>query len=171
MIRRIKNLKLLTGKKRYFVMGFLALELLSLPAAAHIVHSAATEPRPVVTAVEVPTSEPGVSRFLVMSNNGFSVEANQLSGDVKTSVYVNGALNGGNRFGDKAQLPGPKTLCANSMVDGSAIYKANRQTAAEAGTPVEEAVIFEFNYDADARPDFEFIAGTKSKAEVTACQA
>ena len=124
MIQRIKNLTKLKGKKRYIVLAFLAVELMSLPAAAHIVHSAATHERPVVTAVEIPTAEAGISRFLVLSNSGFDVTANDFIGDVSVNVQVNGNFAGSARFGDAAQLPGPQSVCAQATDAASAIYKA-----------------------------------------------
>ena len=70
-----KKLSKLRGKKRYIVFGLIAVEMLSLPAAAQIVHRVAFDIRPVVIAVEIPTAETGISRFLVTSNAGFGVKA------------------------------------------------------------------------------------------------
>lgn len=169
MINRFKNLPNLKGKKRYFVMGFLAFELMSLPAAAHIVHSAATQTRPVVTAVEIPTSEPGVSRFLVTSNSGFDVKASDVTGDVAVTVHVSGKLGSQTRFGDAAQLPGPKAICAEVTDKTKAVYKANRTTAAHKGAVAERAVVIQFRYDDTARPNFSFIAGQDKSAVPVTC--
>jgi len=169
MKNRLKKLKMLKGKKRYIVFGLLAVELMSLPAAAQIVHRVAFDIRPIVTAVEIPTSEAGVSRFLVVSNAGFGVKANGVIGDIQTDVHVSGTMNDISRFGDAAQLPGPQASCAQSTGFNSKIYAADRKTAATPGTPPEQAVIFEFRYDAAARPDFKFIAGTDSKTPLTIC--
>ena len=170
MKNRIKKLSMLKGKKRYFVLGLLGLELLSLPAAAQIVNRVSFEVPPIVTAVEIPTSEPGVSRFLVASNAGFGVKANDVVGDIHIGVHVSGTLHATSRFGDSAQLPGPKTGCAQATGLGSDIYLADRKTAAAKGTPPEQAVIFEFNYDADARPQFVFTPGVDSASAIQACQ-
>jgi len=149
MIHRFKNLKTLNGKKRYIVLGFLAVELMSLPAAAQIVHKVAFDIRPIVTAVEIPTAEP--------------------IGEVSVNVHVSGSLSGANRFGDAAQLPGPESICSEATGLNSAIYQADRKTAAKPGTPPEQAVIMEFTYDASARPNFEFIAGKNETAPISAC--
>lgn len=171
MLNRIKKLSLLKGKKRYLVMGWLGLELLTLPAAAHqIVNNVSFEVRPMVTAVEIPTNEPGVSRFLVASNAGFGVKANDVVGDIQIDVHVSGTLHKSARFGDAAQLPGPKTSCAQAAELGSNIYLADRKTAAVAGTPPEQAVIFEFNYDAGARPSFVFTPGVENSSTIQTCQ-
>lgn len=169
MKNRLKKLTMFQGKKRYVVLGLLAMELLSLPAAAQIVQRVSFEVRPRVVAVEIPTSEPGLSRYLVSSNAGFGVKANNVVGDIHVDVHVSGAMSDINRFGDSAQLPGPKSECAQTSGQGSHIYLANRKTAATPGTPPEQAVVFEFSYDAEARPDFEFIAGVDSALTVATC--
>jgi hypothetical protein len=169
MKNRLKKLSMLKGKKRYIVFGLLAVELMSLPAAAQIVHRVAFDIRPIVTAVEIPTTEPGVSRYLVASNAGFGVKANGVIGDIQTEVHVSGSMGKLNRFGDAAQLPGPDSMCAQASGLSSDIYAADRKTAATPGTPPEQAVIFEFRYDVDASPDFEFVAGAGSAPALTRC--
>lgn len=169
MIRRLKNLSRLKGKKRYIVFGFLAVELMSLPAAAQIIHKAAFDVRPLVTAVEIPTSETGLSRFLVTSNAGFDVIANDVNGDISVDVHVSGSLSGGSRFGDAAQLPGLQTACAVASSQNTAIYKANRKIETRKGNAVDRALIMEFKYDPAARPDFKFIAGKNKSAAITPC--
>jgi len=169
MKNRLKQLSMLQGKKRYILFGLLAVELLSLPAAAQIVHRVAFDIRPIVTAVEIPTSEPGVSRYLVASNAGFGVKANGVVGEVKVNVHVSGTMSETTRFGDAAQLPGPKSGCAQSSGLGADIYVANQKTAATPGTPPQQAVVFEFTYDPTARPNFEFIAGTDEAVTPMRC--
>lgn len=169
MKNRLKKLSMLKGKKRYIVLGLLAVELMSLPAAAQIVHRVAFDIRPIVTAVEIPTSEPGVSRFLVASNAGFGVKANDVIGKIQTEVHVSGSMGALSRFGDAAQLPGPEMMCVQASGINSNIYVANRKTAATPGTPPEQAVIFEFRYDAQARPNFEFVAGATSAVGLARC--
>ncbi len=169
MKNSLKKLHMLQGKKRYIVFGLLAVELMSLPAAAQIVHRVAFDIRPIVTAVEIPTSEPGVSRYLVASNAGFGVEANGVIGNVRTDVHNSGTMGKTSRFGEAAQLPGPITTCAEASGVSSHIYAADRKTAKSPGTPPEQAVIFEFRYDAAARPNFEFVAGTDSASTLTSC--
>lgn len=171
MKKRLKNLSKLQGKKRYIVLTWLAVELLSLPAAAHIVHNTAFEVDPVVTAVEIPTSEVGVSRYLVISNAGFGVKANGVTGDVEVNVRVNSTMKHGTRIGDAAQLPGPQTNCAQASETNAEIYLADRKTAASAGSATERAVMFEFRYDTNARPDFDFVAGVDSSATLSSCSS
>ncbi len=169
MRNTFKKLSALKGKKRYIVFGFIAVEMLSLPAAAQIVHRVAFDIRPVVIAVEIPTADTGVSRFLVTSNAGFGVKASDAIGNIKTDVYVSGTMGELSRFGESAQLPGPKAACAQTSGQSSDIYIANRKTAATPGTPPEQAVVFEFRYEANTRPNFEFIAGSDSAATPKSC--
>ena len=165
----IKTLSRLQGKKRYIFLGLLALELVSLPAAAQIVQRVSFTIPPIVTAVEIPTAEAGLSRFLVTSNAGFGVEATDFVGNVNTDVHKSGTLSGSNRFGDAAQLPGPKKTCAMASGFDSNIYVANQKTAANRGTPPEQAVIFEFRYDKSAHPKFVFKSGADATASIQPC--
>lgn len=169
MKNRLKNLFMLQGKKRYIFFGILAVELLSLPAAAQIVHRVAFDIRPIVTAVEIPTAEPGLSRYLVASNAGFGVKASDVIGDIQVDVHVSGTMGEVSRFGDAAQLPGPETVCAQASGLSADIYIADRKTAATPGTPPEQAVVFEFSYDPNARPNFEFIAGNDNAGVPISC--
>lgn len=157
------------GKKRYFLMAFLAIEVLSLPAAAQIVQRVSFEIRPQVTAVEIPTAEPGFSRFLVASNAGFGIKADQIIGDVNVSVHVSGTISGESHFGHAAQLPGQKEICAQSTGLDTVVYKADRKTAARPGTPPEQAVVFEIRYAEAAQPTFSFVAGVDKTSTLTPC--
>ncbi len=165
----IKTFATRKGKKRYIFLGLLAVELLSLPAAAQIMQRVSFEIPPIVTAVEIPTSEPGLSRFLVTSNTGFGVEATDVIGDVSVDIQKSGAFGSGNRFGDSAQLPGPKTGCGLASGIPSSVYLADRKTASLPGSPPEQAVVFEFRYHADARPKFNFVAGAQKTSPVKPC--
>lgn len=169
MIKHFKNLSNLKGKKRYLVIGFLALELMSLPAAAKIAQTVSFTPPPIVTAVEIPTAEPGLSRYLVMSDAEFVVNASHMTGDVDVNVFVSGNMGGGVRFGDAAQLPGAKVTCATITDSGSKVYDADRTTAARPGTVPDQAVVFEFAYAPESRPQFEFIAGDVAASTLTNC--
>lgn len=171
MKNRIKKLSMLRGKKRYTLFGLLAVELMSLPAAAQIVHRVAFDIRPIVTAVEIPTSEPGLSRYLVASNAGFSVTTSGVIGDVNVEVHVSGTISDVSPFGAAAQLPGPKTGCAAVSNFEKDIYVAERKTAASPGTPPQQAVVFEFHYDPNARPEFEFIANKDTVSSPKACSS
>ena len=170
MKNRIKALRMLDGKKRYIALALIGFELLTLPAAAQMVHRVAFDVKPQVLAVEIPTGEAGLSRYLVTSNDGFSVEAVNLIGDVQIGVHKSGTLAGQKRFGDAAQLPGLARTCAESFSSlSSSIYTATQKTASEPGEVVDQAVVFEFRYDPSVSPSFKFNAGTKNAATPQAC--
>jgi hypothetical protein len=169
MKNRNKALTMLDGKKRYIMMAVVCAELASLPAAAQIVNRVVFEVRPIVTAVEIPTAEPGLSRFLVASNSGFGVEVEGVIGDIDVSVRRSGTMNVTTRFGDAAQIPGDHSTCSQSTGLASPIYIADKKTAAREGTPVEQAVVFEFHYAPDARPNFDFKAGVDAVGAPSSC--
>jgi len=157
----------LKGKKRYFAAAFIAVELASLPAAAHIVKTAAFKVKPTISAVEIPTAEAGVSRFIVVSNAPFTIRSADMVGDVDISIHQSGELNG-SRFGDNAQLPGPASACAAITNSGeSVIYQAKRKTAAKKGSTVSKAVVVEIKYDSAAAPVITFAKDDAAPAVVS----
>lgn len=171
MIQRLKNLSALKGKKRYIVFAWLAVELISLPAAAHIVTNATFEApsTPLVIAVEIPSTTPGVSRYLVNSDAGFIVKAENMSGKVNIDVHKSGTLGNNTRFGDAAQLPGPETGCAQPEGASSKIYEALRKTEAQGGGAADRAVVFEFQYAPEHRPEFVFVAEDNTETALISC--
>ena len=145
---------------------------MSLPAAAHIVHASAFKVNSRVIAVEIPTHEQGVSRFLVTSNDGFGVEVEGFMGTVNTTVLENGTLASERAFGGEAQLPGAAQSCAQSPSNQSnPVYKAVQKTELSEGHIVDRAVVFEFRYDAGAKPSFEFVPGKENAGTPKACEA
>ena len=96
-------------------------------------------------------------------------KTDQFVGDVTVNVHVSGTMSGESRFGNAAQLPGQKESCAQSNGFKSVVYTANRKTAASPGTPPEQAVVFEFRYAAESRPNFSFVAGIDKTAILTPC--
>jgi len=173
MKNRLKNipmvqsaLKKLNGKKRYIAAALIAMELASLPAAAQIINKVVFQVRPTVTAVEIPTPEAGLSRFMVVSNAPFTIRSADMIGDINISVHQSGDING-TRFGDNAQMPGPKTNCAalNSPHE-TVIYQAERKTAIERGTPISQAVIVQIAYHGSAAPSLSFAKDGAAPASV-----
>lgn len=161
----------LKGKKRYIALGIIAVELASLPAAAKIIHMAAFQTKPRVLAAEIKTSEPGVSRFLVNSNDGFGVEIEGFIGEVKTTVYESGTLASKRRFGDEAQLPGAAKSCAQSLSNqANPVYQAVRKTELGDAHVVDQAVVFEFRYKAQVKPNFKFTPGKAKVDALKACE-
>lgn len=160
MFNPFKRFATASGPVKCVLLGLLAVEVAALPAAAQMVHRVAFEVRPRVTAVEIPTAEPGRSRFIVTSNAGFGIDAVGVIGQVEVAVHQSGQIAGGSRFGDAAQLPGPARQCAESGTAlATPVYVADRKTAARPGETVEQAVVFDIRYDASATPEFIFKAG------------
>lgn len=166
MKNRLKNLPV---KKRYLFGAIIALELAALPAAAQIMDRVVFDVKPIVTTVEIPTRKAGMKRYLVVSNAPFTVEASDMVGEISLSVHKSGTVSG-NRFGDNAQIPGQTYSCA--FMDGPSsrsIYQADKKTAAQRGTAVSQAVIFEMSFDASASPKIDFKAGQVNAVPATPC--
>ena len=174
MKNQIKNIimKKLNGKKRYVAALLIAMEIATLPAAAQIVNKVVFQVRPTVTAVEIPTSEAGLSRFLVVSNAPFTVRSADMIGEIDVSVHQSGNMNG-QRFGDNAQLPGPKTACAAPRsANETVIYQAERKTAVTRGTPVSQAVVIQVKYDSIAAPKISFAKDSAAPVAISSpCDA
>lgn len=85
-------------------------------------------------------------------------------GEINLSVHKSGDMNG-QRFGDNAQIPGPKNVCAAMHIPAeTVIYEADRKTAQRRGTPVSQAVIVQMRYDEAAAPIFNFIKDGATRA-------
>jgi len=165
---KMRGLLMLKGKKRYIALTILAMELASLPAAAQIVNKVVFQVRPTVSAVEIPTPEAGLSRFLVVSNAPFTIRSANMVGDLDISVHQSGEMNG-RRFGDNAQMPGPKTNCASVTHPAeTVIYAADRKTAATPGTTLSQAVIIQIAYDSSVTPNISFAKDNAKPAGVAA---
>ncbi len=168
MTNRLKNclMEKLNGKKRYIALALLASEIAALPAAAQIIHKVAFKIRPIVTAVEIPANEAGISRFMVVSNAPFTVRSADMIGEIDISVHKSGDING-SRFGDNAQMPGPKTTCASLTNPAeTVIYQADQKTAISRGTPMSQAVIIQIQHDPSAAPNITFANDTATPSTV-----
>lgn len=144
-------------KKRYFVYGWLAIELLSLPfafsASAQIMDRVSFSIPQKVASVVI-DSVPGKTQLVVSSNAAFTVAAQNAIGEYDVTVRASGNING-TRFGDNAQVPGPMSACAVATTTApSVIYRATQKTAVKSGDVLSQAVIIEINYDAALSPKF-----------------
>jgi len=149
-------------KKRYFIIGWIALEIACIPAAAQIVDKIVFTAPERVIAVKVDTI-PGRTRFLVASNSGFSISSEDAIGPLDITVIQSGRI-GNKTFGANAQLPGPASACAAPVSAlSSVVYKADRKTAAISGEIESHAVIVEMHYDKSAEPDFTFLTAKKAE--------
>jgi len=157
----------MTFKKRHILWSVIALELVSIPAAAQIIDRVAFSVPQKAIHVRV-VSEPGVAKFVVSSNAPFAITAQSAIGEFKVNVHKSGLING-KRFGDNAQMPGAANNCGTLISPHKAkIYEADRKTAANKGEILSQAVIVEIRYDADITPDFKVLTETKAKRISTA---
>jgi hypothetical protein len=150
--------RFMSGSKtsRYLIGGFIALELLAIPAAAQIVQTVSFKIEPTVIASKVPLETAGRTDFVVISNAPFYITAANMIGDINVSVSVSGQV-GELIFGQSAQLPGPASRCATVTSPApTPIYQATQRTAAKRGETAEQAIIMTFTYDPVATPDFQF---------------
>ena len=146
-------------RKRSILFGVIAVELMSIPAAASVAHKVRFEVKPHVAAGQLPSIRDGQSRFLVSSNAPFSVVASGMIGEVDVAVQQRGEI-ATQSFGEASQLPGPREACAVVLsAHETVIYRADRRTAAQPGSAVDQAVIVTIAHDG-AVPDIEFVTDT-----------
>lgn len=155
-------------KKRYIVFGLLALEVVSLPFAASIVHkqaadfdiSAITNPQRAIN-VEL-NAGPGVTRYLVTANAPFTVTSKNAIGTLNVNVYKSGFING-QAYGTNAQLPGAKSACTQTeTTEKKTVYISERGTVAQKGDVLSETVLVEVRYDPSLTPDIKILTQKKS---------
>ena len=165
---KIKNL---SGKARYLAIGFIALEIASIPVSAQIIDKVAfSKPQKVVSVPFPPES--GITKFLVSSDAPFAIISENATGEFDVTIKVSGVLNG-NRFGANAQMPGAAESCVvQTSPKSTKIYEAERKTAAQKGDILTQAVIVEIRYDADINPELKIITQNKAKkiSSATVCQ-
>lgn len=156
------KIKGMTFKKRYLAIGFIAMEVVSIPVSAQIIDKVAFSVPQKVISVPFPP-EAGVTKFLVSSNAPFAVVSENAIGEFQVSVQVSGQVNG-NAFGSNAQMPGAASSCAmQTAASPTKVYEADRKTAAQKGDILTQAVIVEIRYDAETKPALKIITQDKAK--------
>lgn len=132
-------------RKRNIFIGLIALEILALPAAAHLHANLKLTDRTHVIAAEI-KSPAGFKRYFVSSDGPFTVTAKDLKGRIYISVFEAGII-GETSFGENAQLPGPPSHCAQTSAEKEQIiYGADRGTIKNTGDAVSQAVMFSISY-------------------------
>ena len=159
----LKNMSL----KKKLLLGWLALELMSLPiaipAAAQMVDKVMFSAPPRAVFVEI-NPQAGVSQLIVASNAPFRITTQGAVGELSVTLSVNGQING-TPFGTKAQNPGPALGCvfaASAMP--TPLYTAARKTAERRGEVIEQAVMVEISYDPALSPTFKVETMQKNAA-------
>jgi hypothetical protein len=159
MLKKLKNFK--CPKKRYIVLGVLALEIASLPAAAQIIDRVVFSVEPQASAVLIDDID-GVKRFAVASNSAFYVTAENVIGDIRVEVKNSGMI-GSARFGNNAQMPGVALACSTMNLGPKTVYQAERKTAAMPGDILSQAVMVVVEHDPEADPVIRIKAGESKK--------
>jgi len=94
----------------------------------------------------------GETRLLVVSNSAFGIHASGLIGKVKVTIEETGSV-GGKNFGSASQLPGQRTTeTFLSSVLESPIYRGDRKTAQNPGSPIDQAVLVRITYSGTVHP-------------------
>lgn len=156
---KVKSRKI---KKRYIALGLIALEVISFPVSAHIIHKASTAEPEKIVAVPFP-EEAGITKFLMSSNTPFTIVSESASGEFDIEIKRSGMLNG-HQYGSNAQMPGPAKACAATITTSATkIYEANRKIEAGDGDVLTQAIIVEIRYPKDIEPNLKIISKSKAK--------
>ena len=142
--------------KKWFIVA-LALDILSIPAAAQIVDHVSFSAPQKVASVKLDTPQAGLQRFVVASNAPFAVVSEKAIGEFNVKLRTKDDING-HIIGANAQLPGSENGCAlTNSLSPQKIYEAVRKTAKTPGEVLSQAVIVEVRYDPMLTPDFKII--------------
>jgi len=144
-------------KKRNIIIAIAAMELLTLPAAAHILSDIDFGTRDHVIASKVPLPATTSSSFLVNSNSAFTIIAQNAPGDIRVRVIQSGAM-GPVEFGNSAQMPGPAYAC-NRAVSGDKfiIYESTQGTESGTGEVVDQAVFVTIDHPSSESSEIKFL--------------
>ncbi len=159
-------------KKRYIVLGILAIELVSIPAAAQMLDRVSFQMPQRVVHAEFPR-QPGIARMFITSNAPFAIVSEGHVSDYNIRVSATGEI-GEQPYGANAQLPGPVKGCATTVNgDNQIIYTADRKTAKSRGEVTSQAILVEIRYPSELEPKFDVVTQEKSEKYPSAqpCQA
>jgi len=161
----LKNMSL----KKKILLGWLALEIISLPiaipAAAQMVDKVMFAVPPRAVLVEI-NPQAGVSQLIVASNAPFTLTSEGAIGELSVKLSVNGHING-TPFGTKAQHPGPANDCVFAPSAAPAqLYLGTRKTAVNRGEVIDQAVMIEVSYDPALKPEFKVEALSAKQSAV-----
>jgi len=149
LFKIVKNNKALLGV-------FLALEVMSIPAAAKMAERVKFGPKPMVIVADVPNQLSGQDSFLVSSNTPFVVEVGGVVGEVKVDIATGGYI-GTMLYGNNAQMPGVERACSMGRFGTVEAYRSERKTAAKRGSVKSQAVRVNVRYDRIASPNIRIV--------------
>lgn len=146
-------------KKRYIVLGILVAELMMLPLiGAAGWHLAGPDVRskfaelPRAAHVENPL-QPGHLQLVIASDGPFVIIAEGAVTPVEMSLAISGKVNG-NPHGMLASDPGAPPACRRSEMTPRVIYRSTGKTAINSGPVIDQAVVFNMNYERGSKPKF-----------------
>jgi len=142
--------------KGKILLGWIALELAAIPAAAQMVERVSFSPAPQVIVADARDNAPGLRSFLVASNTPFVVEVEQVIGEVDVEVFSNGYI-GEMMYGINAQMPGEAKTCTTAQLGITRVYQAERKTAAKRGNVQSHAVRVNVRFDEVADPAIRIV--------------
>ena len=143
--------------KGKLLLGWIALELAAIPAAAQMIERVSFAPAPQVIVADARDNAPGFRSFLVASNTPFVVEVEQVVGDVEVEVFSNGYI-GEMMYGANAQMPGAAKVCMTARLGMTRVYEAERKTAATRGNVQSHAVRVNVRFDKAADPAIRIVS-------------
>jgi len=148
-------------RKRNIIIGIAVLEILAIPAAAHLHSNLDFKQRTHVIAAEIKAPD-GVKSYFVSSDGPFVVIGNNLSGNVQIALEQQGQL-GDVRFGDTAQLPGPDRACFEiDSEEAQVVYKGSQGTITQKDDVVAGAVLFTLFHNPKTDPNLQFVRPSKA---------
>ncbi len=148
-------------RKRTIIIGIAILEILAIPAAAHLHSNLDIKKRVNVIAAEIEAPK-GVKSYFVSSDGPFVVTGDGLRGKAIIALYTNGQL-GEVSFGKTAQLPGPAQSCVVSLSDRKQIiYAADQSTVTDKADVLSGAVLFNLYHDPALEPEIQFLRPSKA---------
>ena len=142
--------------KKWFIVA-LALDILTIPAAAQMVDRVSFSVPQKVASVKIKTETLGLQRFVVASNAPFAIVTEDVTGQFNVSVKTKANINNQN-IGNNAQIPGAERACAHvTSISPHKIYEAVRKTAAHSGEVLTQAIVVDINYDPSLTPEFKIV--------------
>lgn len=150
-------------KKRYVLFAVLAMEIVSLPAAAGIISQSFKQAvDPALSVVLLEETEDKV-RYVIASEAAFHIAADVTDAHYEVRIYKKGEVNS-QSFGEKAQMPGAALTCSHTKNEQTTIFQSLRRTSINPDLNrddiLNQAVILEIKHNAGAKPNFSFVRGS-----------
>ena len=131
----------------------LGLGLASTPAQAGSVDRVSFD-IPARVKAQLVSHTPGVARYRVASNAGFTVRVKGVVGDVSVDLE---------EVGPAAQMPGAATQDNFVTRCGTVVYRAVRKTALRPASRRQQSVIVEITYSKLADAEFDFVPSATTR--------